>query len=84
MKLPSLPPAVLALLVVAAGACITAAAAVQSAAWSERAAAQRLDTGERLLRGASGLLAANPDTTRDQWRAYMLATQVDDLPPGIH
>lgn len=99
MKLPSLPPAVLALLVVAAGACVTAVAAVQTAAWSERAATQRLDamlaasvmavrqrldTGERLLRGASGLLAAHPETTRDQWRAYMLGTQVDDLPPGIH
>lgn len=99
MKLPSLPPAVLALLVAAAGACVTAVAAVQTAAWSDRAAAQRLDamlgasvmavrqrldTGERLLRGASGLLAADPDTTRDQWRAYMLATQIDDLPAGIH
>lgn len=99
MKLPSLPPAVLALLVVAAGACVTAVAAVQTAAWSERAAVQRLDamlaasvmavrqrldTGERLLRGASGLLAADPDIARDQWRAYMLAAQVDDLPAGIH
>jgi diguanylate cyclase (GGDEF)-like protein len=92
-------PLALAVLIAVTGACATAAATLQTLALERRAARQELDAmvapavlalrnqlehGEWLLRGAAGLLAANPLTHRGQWRHYVHAAQLDDLPPGMH
>jgi diguanylate cyclase (GGDEF)-like protein/PAS domain S-box-containing protein len=92
-------PLVLAVLIAVTGACATVAATLQTVALERRAARQELDAmvapavlalrnrlehGEWLLRGAAGLLAANPLSNRAQWRNYVHAAQLDDLPPGMH
>lgn len=97
MTLPSLPPALLALLVAAGGTVLTAAAWRQAnhleyqvarqdvAAMLDRTADAlqgRLEENERLLRGAAALMAADPGTTRAQWRGYVYTAQFDELPPG--
>ncbi|MGO4152893.1 bifunctional diguanylate cyclase/phosphodiesterase [Cupriavidus sp. YAF13] len=99
MKLPSISPVLLSLLVAAAGALATGGAwrgmhtlerevargdfeAVFSPVFS--ALQRRLQDNEQLLRGTSGLFAADPALTREQWRNYLYTTQLDDLPPGTH
>lgn len=97
MRSPS--PLVLALTIAVTGACATAAATLQMAALERRAALRELDAlvvpavvalrnrlehGEGLLRGAAGLMAANPQTDRSQWAHYVRAAQLDDLPRGMH
>ncbi len=99
MKLPSLSPGLLSLLVAAAGVLATGGA-WHSLRGLERQAAHdefealfspvftalqsRLQDNEQLLRGTSGLFAADPGATRAQWRNYLYATQLDDLPPGTN
>ena len=97
MKLPSLSPALLSLLVAVGGALLTAGAWRQAdrlerqvaeksvAALLDRttdALADRLKENARLLRGVAALMAANPGTTRAQWRNYLYSAQLDDLPAG--
>ncbi|SDD37695.1 diguanylate cyclase (GGDEF) domain-containing protein [Cupriavidus sp. YR651] len=97
MRLLSLSPAVLSLLVAAGGALLTAGAWQQAARLEHQVAAQdvdallgrtadalrdRLQENERLLRGAAALMAADPGTTRAQWRSYLYSAQLDELPPG--
>ncbi|WP_416051350.1 EAL domain-containing protein [Cupriavidus basilensis] len=99
MKLPSISPVLLSLLVAAAGALATGGAwrgmhtlerevarddfeAVFSPVFS--ALQGRLQDNEQLLRGTTGLFAADPALTREQWRNYLYTTQLDDLPPGTH
>nr|WP_315598728.1 EAL domain-containing protein [uncultured Cupriavidus sp.] len=97
MKLPSLSPVVLALLVVAGGALLTAGGWRLADRLERRVAEQdvtallsrtadaltdRLQENERLLRGAAALMAANAQTSRTQWRNYLYSAQLDELPPG--
>ncbi|RZT28993.1 bifunctional diguanylate cyclase/phosphodiesterase [Cupriavidus agavae] len=97
MKLPSLSPALLALLVAAGGALLTAGAwrladrlehqmaerDVQALlARTADALTDRLQENERLLRGAAALMGANAQTTRQQWRDYLYSAQLDELPAG--
>ncbi|MGO4325775.1 EAL domain-containing protein [Cupriavidus sp. 2TAF22] len=99
MKLPSLSPVLLSLLVAAAGALVTGRAWYGMRALEREVARddfdgyytpvfsalqRRLQENEQLLRGATGLFAADPAITRAQWRNYLYTTQVDDLPPGTH
>ncbi|PWK33069.1 bifunctional diguanylate cyclase/phosphodiesterase [Cupriavidus plantarum] len=97
MKLPFLSPGLLALLVAAGGALLTAGAWQQAKRLEHQVAQQdaaalldrtadairaRLEENERLLRGAAALIAADPATTRAQWRGYVYTAQFDELPPG--
>ncbi len=97
-RLPSSAvPALLALLVAAGGTLLTAAAWRQAVQPERRLAQQRFDTlltdatialrarlqeNDQLLRGVAGLMTANPATSRLQWRSYLYAAQLDELPPG--
>lgn len=97
MRLPSISPALLALLVAAGGALLTVGAWRQANRLEYQVAHQdatamldrtadallgRLEENERLLRGAAALMAADPGTTRAQWRGYVYTAQFDELPPG--
>ncbi|KWR91933.1 bifunctional diguanylate cyclase/phosphodiesterase [Cupriavidus sp. IDO] len=97
MRLPSLSPALLSLLVAAGGALLTAGAWQLADGLERQAAQQRFDAllaeaagalrermhdNESLLRGVAGLIAANPATTRTQWRNYLYTAQLDELPAG--
>ena len=98
MKLPSLSPALLSLLVAVGGALLTAGAWRQAdrlerqvaeksvAALLDRttdALADRLKENARLLRGVAALMAANPGTTRAH--GFLLAgaaARSSSAPPG--
>ncbi|MCO4864558.1 EAL domain-containing protein [Cupriavidus sp. WGlv3] len=97
MRLTSLSPALLSLLVAAGGALLTAGAWLQADRLERRAAQQHFDAllaqagsalrermleNERLLRGVAAVMTANPGTTRAQWRNYLYTAQRDDLPAG--
>lgn len=97
MRLTSLSPALLSLLVAAGGALLTAGAWLQAERLERREAQQHFDAllgqagsalrermleNERLLRGVAAVLTANPDTSRTQWRDYLYTAQLDDLPAG--
>ncbi|MBP0629150.1 EAL domain-containing protein [Cupriavidus sp. AcVe19-1a] len=97
MRLTALSPALLALLVAASGALLTAGAWRQVQQFELRVAQQHFDAllnqadsalrermleNERLLRGVAGLMTANPATSRAQWRNYLYTAQLDELPPG--
>ncbi|WP_011301630.1 bifunctional diguanylate cyclase/phosphodiesterase [Cupriavidus necator] len=98
LRLPtSAVPALLALLVAAGGTLLTVAAWRQVAQPEQRLAEQRFDAlltdatvalrarlqeNDQLLRGVAGLMTANPATSRTQWRNYLYAAQLDELPPG--
>ncbi|WP_427307624.1 bifunctional diguanylate cyclase/phosphodiesterase [Cupriavidus sp. H39] len=97
MRLTSLPPALLSLLVAAGGAMLTAGAWLQADRLERRAAQQHFDAllaqaggalrermleNERLLRGVAAVMTANPATSRAQWRNYLYTAQRDDLPAG--
>ncbi len=97
MRLTSLSPALLSLLVAAGGALLTAGAWLQAERLERREAQQHFDAllgqagsslrermleNERLLRGVAAMLTANPDTSRAQWRDYLYTAQLDDLPAG--
>ncbi|RDK10933.1 bifunctional diguanylate cyclase/phosphodiesterase [Cupriavidus lacunae] len=97
MRLTSLPPALLSLLVAAGGALLTAGAWLQAERLERREAQQHFDAllgqagsalrermleNERLLRGVAAVMTANPGTSRAQWRNYLYTAQLDDLPAG--
>lgn len=97
MKLPSLSPVLLSLLVAATGALATGGAWYGMRTLEDRvvrddfdalfspvftALQRRLQENEQLLRGTAGLFAADPVATREQWRNYLYTTQLDELPPG--
>ena len=97
MRLTSLSPALLSLLVAAGGALLTAGAWLQADRLERRAAQQHFDAllaqagsalrermleNERLLRGVAAVMTANPGTSRAQWRNYLYTAQRDDLPAG--
>ncbi|WP_354674263.1 bifunctional diguanylate cyclase/phosphodiesterase [Cupriavidus alkaliphilus] len=97
MRLTSLSPALLSLLVAAGGAMLTAGAWRQADRLERRAAQQHFDAlltqagsalrermleNERLLRGVAAVMTANPGTSRAQWRNYLYTAQRDDLPAG--
>lgn len=97
MRLTSLSPALLSLLVAAGGALLTAGAWLQADRIERRAAQQHFDAllaqagsalrermleNERLLRGVAAVMTANPGTSRAQWRNYLYTAQRDDLPAG--
>lgn len=98
LRLPSSAvPVLLALLVTAGGALLTAAAWRQAAQPEQRLAQQRfealladasaalrarLQENDQLLRGVAALMTAYPATSRTQWRNYLYAAQLDELPPG--
>lgn len=97
MRLTSLPPALLSLLVAAGCALLTAAAWQQAQRLERREAQQHFDAllgqaggalrermqeNERLLRGVAAVMTANPGTSRAQWRNYVYIAQLDDLPAG--
>ncbi|WP_082079524.1 bifunctional diguanylate cyclase/phosphodiesterase [Cupriavidus basilensis] len=99
MKLPSLSPVLLSLLAAAAGALATGGAWHAMRALEREAARadfdgyyapvhaalqRRLQENEQLLRGTTGLFAADPNATRAQWRSYLYTAQIDDLPAGTH
>ncbi|WP_454727503.1 MULTISPECIES: bifunctional diguanylate cyclase/phosphodiesterase [Cupriavidus] len=99
MKLPSLSPALLSVLAAAAGLLATGGAWHAMRALEREAARadfdgyyapvhaalqRRLQENEQLLRGATGLFAAEPGATRAQWRSYLYTAQIDDLPRGTH
>lgn len=97
MRLSLKSPAWLALLVAAGGALVTAGAWRQADRF-ERQATQRdfdallgstaqalharLRENERLLRGAAGLLAAEPAASRARWHQYLYTARLDELPAG--
>jgi signal transduction histidine kinase len=47
-----------------------------------RAIEERLSAYYNLLRGAAGLLAAKPDTSRADWALYVERTRIQELYPG--
>ncbi|WP_265921730.1 bifunctional diguanylate cyclase/phosphodiesterase [Cupriavidus nantongensis] len=97
MRLTSLSPALLSMLVAAGGALLTAGAWLQADRLERRAAQQHFDAllaqagtalrermleNERLLRGVAAVMTANPRSSRAQWRNYLYTAQRDDLPAG--
>ncbi|SOY69233.1 bifunctional diguanylate cyclase/phosphodiesterase [Cupriavidus taiwanensis] len=97
MRLTSLSPALLSLLVAAGGTLLTAGAWLQADRLERRAAQQHFDAllaqagsalrermleNERLLRGVAAVMTANPGASRAQWRNYLYTAQRDDLPAG--
>ncbi|SPC19551.1 bifunctional diguanylate cyclase/phosphodiesterase [Cupriavidus taiwanensis] len=97
MRLTSLSPALLSLLVAAGGAMLTAGAWLQADRLERHAAQQHFDAllaqagsalrermqeNERLLRGVAAVMTANPGASRAQWRNYLYTAQRDDLPAG--
>ncbi len=97
MRLSPISPALLALLVAAGGALMTAGAWRQ-VDQHERQVAQhefdalltqttrslhgRLLENERLLRGAAGLMTTEPAASRSMWHQYLYTARLDELPPG--
>jgi len=97
MPLSRLSPYLLAALVAAGGAALTAGVWHEAGRHAEDAARQefsllagqaadalryRLESNAQLLRGAAGMISASPGATREQWRDYVNHIQRDDLATG--